>query len=100
MFKHFIASWTFVLLATVCFAQQNITVKVVDEKSSPLANATVTVGNTVNQTDKSGTASFSLGNSKSVSLRVKHLGYKEYSGSTDRKSTRLNSSHVKSSYAV
>lgn len=81
MFKHFIASWTFVLLATVCFAQQNITVKVVDEKSSPLANATVTVGNTVNQTDKSGTASFSLGNSKSVSLRVKHLGYKEYSGS-------------------
>jgi iron complex outermembrane receptor protein len=90
MFKHFIASWAFGLIATVCLAQQNITIKVVDEKSSPLTNATVTVGKTAKQTDKNGIAEFSLENSKSVPLRVKHLGYKEYRNSTTPTQSNYN----------
>jgi iron complex outermembrane receptor protein len=90
MFKHFIASWAFGLLATVTLAQQNITVKVVDEKSSPLANATVRVGNAEKQTDNSGIVLFSLENSKSVPLRVKHLGYKEFTGRTSVRQINYN----------
>jgi len=90
MFKHIIASWAFGLLATVCLAQQNITVKVVDEKSSPLANATVTVGNAAKQTNESGIARFSLENPKSESLRVKHLGYKDHTESTSTTQSNYN----------
>lgn len=79
MFKQFIATGALSLIATVCFAQQIITVKVVDEKSTALKNATVVLGNTAKQTDNNGTVQFNMQNPSSLLLNVKHLGYKEFS---------------------
>ena len=90
MLKQLIATWAFALFATVCLAQQKITVKVVDEKSSPLANTTVYLGNLTKQTNTTGLAEFQVEQSKTLPLRIRHLGYKEYKINTITNQTEYN----------
>ena len=79
MIKHVIASWAFCLIALVCFAQERTIIKVVNENSSPLPNATVTINNTSKKTNQQGEAKFVMDNQNGVSLVVSYIGYKNYS---------------------
>lgn len=90
MFKQFFATSALAFATTVCVAQQKVTIKVVDEKSSALKNATVTVGNTTKQTDLNGIVEFTLASSSAQKLTIKHLGFKEFSTTTHSSQTNYN----------
>ncbi|MCA5004331.1 TonB-dependent receptor [Sphingobacterium bovistauri] len=83
MFKHVFASVAICQMMTVAIAQQKTTFKVVDEKSSPLTNATVILHNQVQKTNHQGEVVFSTDSRKDHTVRVKHLGYKEYTKKYD-----------------
>ena len=78
MIKQFFATGALSLFVTMCVAQQKITFKVVDEKSSPLANATVMLANQVKKTNSFGEVDFTSDDTKNKTLKVKYLGYKEF----------------------
>lgn len=78
MFKQLIALWVLCLCASVSFAQKNLTIKVIDENSAPLTNATVWIGNIQKQTDAKGEVIFNINDSKTFTLKITHIGYKDY----------------------
>lgn len=89
MIKHVIASWAFCLLALVCFAQDRTVIKVVNEKASPLPNATVTINNSSKKTNDRGEAEFSLESQRGASVQVSHVGYKDYKTTLSRGQSTL-----------
>src|SRR5690606_14565514 len=101
--KNYYKAFSLLLCAILCvafgFAQQTTRNGVVKDAStgSGIVGATVAVKGTSNSTQTDATGSFSISASIGQTLVFSFIGYDP---KEDRKSTRLNSSHVKISYAV
>lgn len=89
MIKHVIALWALSLVAFVCIAQQKTTIKVVNERSSPISDATVTVNNSSKKTNERGEADFTVQNNSTVPVNVSHVGYSDYKTTLAAGSTSL-----------
>ena len=87
MFKQTIAILALCLLTKLCFAQHSITVKVLDENSKNLSNATVQIEKLTKKTNKDGIVSFEI--EKSGQLTIKFLGYRDYSRFIDKNDRNL-----------
>lgn len=90
MFKQFFATSALAIVTTICVAQQKVTIKVVDETSSALKNATVRVGNLTKHTNQNGIVEFSLESLNAQHLSIKHLGYKEFNSTITSGKTNYN----------
>lgn len=81
MIKHLIATGLAGLLTImVVIAQENVTVTVTNSQAQLLQGATVTMGNTTQQTDKSGIAIFTTGPKDNRTIKVHYLGYRSFTG--------------------
>lgn len=63
------------LLTTILYAQEKITLKVINTNMTPIPGATITVDGTVMQTDQYGQLIFALATRNSTEVSVKHIGY-------------------------
>ncbi len=63
------------LLTTILYAQEKITLKVINKKMSPIPGATITVDGKTMQSDQLGILTFSLINPEHAEISVKHMGY-------------------------
>src|SRR5690606_40358501 len=95
------------LFIQVVLAQARIVGSVADDKDQPLAGANVLIKGKVTGTVTGADGSFQLNTSVAppLTLVISMVGYVRHEvevadAGSDRKSTRLNSSHVKISYAV
>lgn len=75
MKKQILVLWTLCLLTSVLYAQDKITIQVVNVLNNPIAGASVSIEGQSSQTNQNGYANFEFMNTTNVTVRVKHLGY-------------------------
>lgn len=75
MKKQLLVFWTLCLLTSMVYAQDKLTIQVVNVFNNPIAGASVSVGGLSNHTNHDGYANFELVNTANLTVRVKHLGY-------------------------
>lgn len=77
MKKQVYTTWLLCLLVTLSFAQQDLTVKIVDPEQAPLAGANVTIGGNTQLTNQSGIVQFQNLKNQNYTIKVSHLGFYE-----------------------
>ncbi len=86
MLKQFYATWAMCLFAMLGFAQNNLSITILDQNDHPLVGANVTLNQVTRLTDEHGIAYFQNLESKNHTLKVSFIGYKE-------RSMKVNPSH-------
>lgn len=80
MFKKFYASWAFCFVALLGFAQNDLSIRVIDNQQHVLIGATVHVDGITKQTNAQGLAVFERQSSAAVQLTVTYLGHRTFRG--------------------
>lgn len=80
MFKKFYASWAFCVVALLGFAQNDLSIRVIDNQQHVLIGATVHVDGITKQTNAQGLAVFERQSSAAVQLTVTYLGHRTFRG--------------------
>jgi len=79
MLKHVCATWAMCLLALLGFAQNSLSIRVLDNQKNPLAGANVTVNSANKLTADNGVATFDGLKNRNYSARVSFVGFIEKS---------------------
>ncbi|NGM60692.1 TonB-dependent receptor [Sphingobacterium sp. SGG-5] len=77
MLKQLYATWALCLIAMLGFAQDHVTIRVLDQNKNPLAGANVTIHSTTRLTNEDGMASFQNLENKNYTVQVSFVGYRE-----------------------
>src|SRR5690606_1931988 len=79
MLKHVCATWAMCLLALLGFAQNSLSIRVLDNQKNPLAGANITVNSANKLTADNGVATFDGLKNRNYSARVSFVGFIEKS---------------------
>ena len=86
MLKHLYAIWAMCLFALPGFAQNSLSIRVLNQQKDPLAGASVTVGGDTRLTNETGVAYFQNLENKNYTVRITFVGYNE-------NNVKINPSH-------